>query len=114
MTDLDKLIAAVEAGVFPADTSASDLGLVGAYDGMPVIKTMYSAFTGSLDAAKRLHDALLPGWVWKRQVHPGPVASLGVWEPPKFVMGQSVFETDDNPARAWLLAILKALRAQQQ
>lgn len=47
---LHALLDRVEAGEFPADTSARDLGI--ASDGLPIIKTMYSAFSGSLEAAQ--------------------------------------------------------------
>ena len=62
------------------------------------------AYRGSLDAAKALHDAVLPdqstrierrvgGWVvWLDNPHQG---------------------INDRPAQAWLIAILKALIAQE-
>jgi hypothetical protein len=73
-----------------------------------------NAYLGSLDAAHALHKAVLPGWEWKRIVHPGPIASVGVWEPPRFAMGHTALENDANSARAWLLAILAALIAQEE
>ena len=66
------------------------------------------AYSGSLDAAKALHDAVLPGWC-------GAFSTDGVgqvWplrQPDNFVEG----ECDDNPARAWLIALLEALIAQE-
>lgn len=61
------------------------------------------AYHGSLDAAKALHEAVLLGWWWKA-ISPDPHyvqvgrPNIGVYS------GYS-----DNPARAWLIAILKAL-----
>jgi hypothetical protein len=71
------------------------------------------AYNGSLDAAKALHEAVLPGWT----------ASVGQNIHHKFwrtivtliVEGAGIDHSanhDNNPARAWLLAILKALIAQ--
>lgn len=63
----------------------------------------YGAFEGSLDAAKALHEAVLSGCIWRltpnrcviMDVH-GCLASV---------------RNADNPARAWLLAIIRALIA---
>ena len=59
--------------------------------------------SGSLDAAKRLHDVLLPGWEWhlgpsNAKIYPYNGSPLRSWS------GMA-----DNAARAWLLAILRAL-----
>lgn len=64
---------------------------------------------GSLDAAKALHDAVLPGWdVWYE-------TSLGVSMKPKDNrIWQNPIKFTDNPARAWLLAIIKALIAEER
>ena len=106
MDDFDKLIAAVEAGSIARhdlDTFIRWLGL-----DRPTNATAYATYKGSLDAAKRLHDALVPGWAWD-------VCDDGeakVWEyvdrfyPPEFVG-----VCRDNPARAWFLAILRARKA---
>ena len=70
----------------------------------------HDASRGSLDAAKALHEAVLPGFLWHAAVE--PIAST--W----FVVGSTEANiatgTADNPARAWLLAILEALIAQEQ
>jgi hypothetical protein len=63
------------------------------------------AYNGSLDAAKALHEAVLPGCKWGV----GDVWSGVYWD------GYYLHEpSDDNPARAWLLAILRALIAQEE
>ena len=75
------------------------------------------ASQGSLDAARALHDAVLPGWA---------VANIGqacwdgsggwrVWITSKEYLTDmtSASAAADTPARAWLLAILEALIAQE-
>lgn len=115
MSDLERLIDAVEAGYFDADEERnvprfnafadafeSALGMRPSYlDG-------WGAYRGSLDAAHRLHEALLPGWV----VHDFTQYPL-YWHivlngntAPHFFHGKAA-----TPARAWLLAALKALKA---
>lgn len=65
------------------------------------------AYDGSLDAAKALHEAVLPGWRWE-----GFEGELWrVWERRDPVGAHE--STDADPARAWLLAILSALIAQE-
>ena len=67
----------------------------------------WSAYNGSTDAAKELHEAVLPGWWWK-VIHPDPsYAQVGMQG-----IGDYSAETKD-PARAWLIAILRALHAQE-
>ena len=77
------------------------------------------AYNGSLDAAKALHEAVLPGWrmdaLWQggvmsrtQELWHCQIRSLG---------GHQAICTDErfgyeSPARAWLLAILAALIAQ--
>lgn len=67
---------------------------------------------GSLDAAKSLHEALLPGWFpgMSQNIHHG---HWYVWVQDKAMLKD--FSAEDNsPARAWLIAILKAYRAQME
>lgn len=84
-----------------------------------VYDLIYTAFSGSLDAAMTLHGLLLPGWLWASQ--PKVSALLfpdmpdfdgwiyRVWKPGK---GGDTARSDD-PARAWLIAILKALEVDE-
>lgn len=101
MGDLDKLIAAVEAGSIAPfyGEFQSALGATLRDDGV-------KAFDGSLDAALRLHNAMMPGWEW----HLGP-SNAKIYpyngNPSKSWGGMA-----DTPARAWLLAILRAMQAQ--
>ena len=103
---LDVMIAAVEAG-----------GWRGAPDFLDHRQHMagFRAFNGSLDAALALHEALLPGW------HPlvGQNVHHHYWHANVQRIGEDgLIEcegcTDQAiPARAWLLAILKAYRAKE-
>ena len=67
------------------------------------------AYHGSLDAAKALHEAVLPGWtVWYQTFVGISVKPMGakIWqEPVPFTY---------IPARAWLLSILRALIAMDE
>ena len=103
MGDLARLIEAVEAGT----ATACDFGLM-----FPLATNFehtraWEAYLGSLDAAKALHDALLPGWDWSVcNVAPDKgAADIGNGT------GKLITAIADTPARAWLLAILRALKA---
>ncbi len=75
--------------------------------------TAMRAMNGSLDAAKTLHEAVLPSWefgvTYNEENGAKPSAFVAVEG------GELGFEaTNKDPARAWLLAILKALIAQSE
>lgn len=104
MTDLDKLIEAVEAGVpfmsYHMGSNAIGYGM-----------SVADAFEGSLDAALKLHEALLPGWT--RDVDAtAPECGIDVTLHAPGSNGVSK-GTNDSEARAWLLAILRAYRSTQ-
>ena len=67
------------------------------------------AYEGSLDAAKLLHDAVLPKCGWR-------VGSVG---PCEAVVNRLYGRADEysavspDPARAWILAILRALHSME-
>ena len=129
MTDtdaLDNLIKAVEAGTatrkdfkdaIPPWGPAPSFRLGGAY--MQGYQAMEEAYSGSLDAALALHEALLPGWALDRvSMWPGGecyACLMGTHDE----YGERwhshgdgrVEATSSTPARAWLLAILRAYRA---
>ena len=116
---LDKLIAAVEAGEFdgqPAKYNAFARAWEAAFGAFfePNFTGPFSAYCGSLDAALALHNALLPGWVatiWAGGEAAGVKywwATVEDWNSGEEVSAESL----PSPARAWLLAILKAYRAQ--
>ena len=103
MSALDKLIWAVEAGTFPADVTAAECGLNGVG-----IMQLYAAFNGSLDAALALHEALLPGCGWKTQkLLCNDYYTADVWGEYAYSEASG---TAPTPARAWLIAVLKAYR----
>jgi hypothetical protein len=65
------------------------------------------AYNGSLDAAKALHEAVLPGWF------PGISQNIHFGDWYAWVQTKTLHHDarDQDPARAWLLAILEALIA---
>ena len=116
MTDLDKLIEAVKSGTvtmpmatacYPRDAKGRFKRETGAWSDGKVI----DAYDGSLDAARWLHEALLPrcGWeIWRTFNHmPDGTSPL--------IYGCNLPRIDtayaENPARAWLLAVLTAVKA---
>lgn len=80
-----------------------------AFAGMPTAGIGFNfseAHEGSLDAAKALHESVLPGWDWC-----GGPEGFSVYSP----LNNDPIDGDcHNPARAWLIAILKALIAQEK
>jgi hypothetical protein len=117
VSDLDKLIAAVEAGVIGNARDAvaaieAALGHLDAYRDGVAMDVVGGAFYGSLDAAKRLHDALLPGWKWDVTLHAASVEEPNRRFNPNFPLEVLWSGSCDDPARAWLLAILRAVKAQ--
>ena len=62
------------------------------------------AYNGSLDAAKVLHDAVLPEWIYLIGWHVVGV-SMPDHEDPRW---WNVLHKG-NPAKAWLIAIIRAL-----
>ena len=96
---VDDLIEALKAGIWPPFTPRTKSRL------RPHWSLIARANDGSLDAAKALHDALLPVFLWGitplgncyiRDISFNPISSGAC---------------AGNPARAWLIAILCAYRA---
>jgi hypothetical protein len=116
MTDLDKLIAAVEAGmatggddalVVPLEMSQLIFSVTG--DDDELWADFIDAHDGSLDAALRMHEALLPGWSFD--------IGHGAEEPfyANVYLGTKEHDAGgDDPARSWLLAILRAVRGEKE
>lgn len=114
---LKELLAKVEAGECPTIYGRSDPCQMGQSR-----RHITPAFSGSLDAAKALHDAVLPGWTLTTMFqmrhpdngqHPNgkwEVGLIGIF-PGKV---RHAYTTRDDPARAWLIAIIKALIAQEE
>lgn len=103
MTNLDKLIEAIEAG--------RDFGSL--LDNMPREwwPHIVGAYKGSLDAAKALHDALLPGWDIQISIYEDDSFEASVARPLEYNTFDGISHL---MSRAWLIAILKVYRAQVQ
>ena len=111
------LIEAVEAGEVGWNRLATT-----AEDAIPPKEAALAAtaYSGSLDAAKALHDALLPGWWWAvgtckvsddARVSPDDARRApggGEWADYTDIDQRP----PGNPARAWLLSILIAVEGQ--
>jgi len=118
MGDLDKLIEAVEAGqwlsvlnvaakVFPNETP--NIGARNCYYWVLDAYRGGGVLPGGLDAALRLHEALLPGWDYS-------IDNVQRVKPFVYVVddgGPEFHAEAGTPARAFLLAILRALQAQR-
>lgn len=103
---LDQLIEAVECGRPDWDAAFLD----DSKDGVSLF--VLASYRGSLDAAKALHDALLPATEAIISTH-GEVSVTGdatCWDTYEGRVS-CAFGEEPNVARAWLLATLKAYRA---
>jgi len=107
MTDtqaLRDLLVKVEAGAI----RHSDLDAFIPVFGLTTIgNDAHSAYNGSLDAAKALHEAVLPGWEW---LIGKSNAKIFPFNDTHDVAG--CYGMADTAARAWLICILRALIAQ--
>ena len=111
MMTLDDLIKAVEAGddeafkdiIIAMESEANDRG-----KNFPRIEMLCAYLRGSLDAAKALHDELLPGWWFSAQPTGATVWKVDTPHDGMVFTGAPA----SAPARAWLLAILKAKQAE--
>lgn len=107
--DLKKLIEAVEA----SSISYSNLDPFVAALGMNTqANDAHMAYRGSLDAAKALHEALLPGWIFDL-TNGSCFVCPGLDDDDATTSGQYAGESDVW-SRAWLLAILRALVGQAE
>ena len=71
---------------------------------------VFLAYNGSLDAAMALHEALFPRWMWGRDTEGAIWVARDMYH---VVHGPDFEANHENTARAWLLAILEALIAQE-
>ena len=112
MTALDKLIGAVEAGEPIEFRKANRAAFSTPCQDMALQlreEHCRHAFKGSLDAALALHEALLPGCGWKTQkLLCNDYYTVDVWGEYAYSEASG---TAPNPARAWLLAQLRAYRS---
>lgn len=117
---LGELIAKIEDGNERYPLSWSNGGYLtgGLFD---LRSEVNRAHNGSLDAAKALHETVLPGWGWRiGQCHVSDDAWVSAPDDSMAPDGQewSAYTDIDqrppgNPARAWLLSMLKALHAME-
>lgn len=103
---LDDLIAKVEAGVWDImrDEPGEETGLQDHWH------LFDSIMTGdSLNAALTLHKAVLPTWDWRAEENVnGYVSHIG---PAREEFMPSIMAVNfESAARAWLIAILKAMK----
>jgi hypothetical protein len=112
MTDrkdaLTELLAKVEAGIEPNTDDVWDSFVESNSFVRSSCLKILPAFHGSLDAAKALHEAVLPEWTRSVDATAPEMGIEVALHGPK-----SIFKGDHQPteARAWLIAILKALIA---
>lgn len=114
---LQRLIEAVEAGAYDAQVALFNCfaeaweEAFGTHTG-PNYDTGFKAYRGSLDAAKAIHDALLPGWHWCADDGQGQDSPF--WHVFEFDGERRAEGEAKTPARAWLIAILAAYQQVQQ
>jgi len=96
VTALKALLARVEAG------DATDVRLA-RFCFPKHDRCMFLAYNGDLNAAKALHEAVLPEWEWTFYYD----GECSIQQK----SGRSIYKASRNPdpARAWLISILKAL-----
>jgi len=110
ITALDRLISAVVAGDEAAVNDECRSINRESGGGWPAHHAI-TAYRGSLDAALALHEALLPGWTWVAGGDAlGAFAYVAETPEAEYQMDIGDEVRSENPARAWLLATLKAYR----
>ena len=110
------LVEAVERGDMRATVEAARA----AFPDLTIWRHVLKAGEGSIDAAKSLHDALLPGWWWAvGTCKVSDDARVSPDDDSRAPDGGEWAEYTDidrrppgNPARAWLLSILIAVEGQ--
>lgn len=122
MTPLQELLAKVEAGDIP-DTGVDRFRAVpkggsGVYADRNHYNAQEAYWRGSLDAAKALHEAVLP--FWDRSIHSNSGATISENDAGDFeasvahpLKAESFEAVSLCMARAWLIAIIKALISQE-
>ena len=104
MTDLNKLAERAEAG---EKISRSECRMICIQIDVDCcfggLDNTCEAFNGSLDAAKALHDAVLPGWGWYIDWDNNTTVALN-----KLGKAVSYEGMASKPAAAWVAAILRA------
>lgn len=117
---LDRLIEAVEAGEIRTGVTGLKSFEQFSRDafGLYQSNAAWRAYGGSLDAALALHEVLLPGWI----VHDFSNNSRSMGWTMVIASEAGDYHTShaggkvgfcETPARAWLLAVLKAYRSME-
>ena len=107
---LKALLAQAEAGTVLRSADAFDAFQM-VLGGRDIWLHACKASQGSLDAAKAMHDAALPGW---RALISAHLAWVDIWDPTNTAtINTPIRAGATDPARAWLMAILRALIAQE-
>ena len=102
---LADLIAKVEAGEWPGTNILHKMNDSYGFDA-------WCAFEGSLAAAKALHEAVLPGWLYTIERVTGQ--TYRAWTNKARNLREMGFsERGPCPARAWLLVVLRALHSME-
>lgn len=104
MTDLDKLIEAVERGDLK-NISAHNIKQAIGMHGFAFINTAMKH--DSLDAAAAMHDAILPDHLWAVT----PLGKVRILDKSFNDVAESGYS--GSVARAWVIAALKAYRSLQ-
>lgn len=117
---LEALAERVEAGKkIPEDTykiAAAIFDVPSVFITNTIIRQVDSALNGSLDAAKALHNAVLPGWTiyWEHDTGHGPGLPYSFFALQRGDMDHANPENKEftgranTPAAAWVAAILRA------
>ena len=106
--DLETLLAKVEAGDVPPEKYMGPFEHCFDHNQRD---WAWRAYNGSLDAAHSLHKAVL-GDRFKCKLHVATCTVLMYADGYAVVNGYATRSKADNPARAWLIAIIKALIAE--
>jgi hypothetical protein len=132
MTALQELLAKVEAGNIDPKRSIPEFAVMFetfSTAQLPICVSAFRAYSGSLDAAKALHEAVLPEWDYiirngteedlglNSQDGGGPdayFASVYNKNPNTNPDAERFQAWSETPARAWLIADIQALIAQEQ
>lgn len=114
MSDLRELRDRVAGGNAPEYSLFKEAYIPSCWAALPLKQRekSFAAYNGSLDAARALHEALLPGWEWCVDGVDALVQEPHL--PGRITQAKPVYgAAQGNPARAWLLAILDALIAKE-
>ena len=112
--DYEALAKRVEAGEIKSASNRDNIELLARFEAIGIsehaLLPVFAALNGSLDAAKALHEAVLPRWDWSFK-NPRTCELHG---PERFNAKHHQFGQCDNPATAWVAAIIRAKGAENE